>query len=263
MMQHQLFNLTYDGLETEADVETQERAQFAMRRGDPVSKAFAAAPDYDRAEDPTDAAAAAELERDALQESVDPDTIHREAEETLERRRQRSNAPTGLPRGARKSGGGGGGVEITAPAEENALSNEMRPGETSEDVLSRTSLVWQKRFESARLLKERVYVHTDGTEERQAAYRAYREERLKSCFGALLDTSNDKLMSTSMRTSRDWYQALKAQFVLVPTNYANLTYFGNVMAAVATDFEAIANPGQNFQSMLITRITLPKYVRLA
>lgn len=137
-------------------------------------------------------------------------------------------------------------------AKVDEVSNLLGPNETPEDVLKRTSKVWAERYESARLYKEKLE-HLEGTPEFVEEYKKFRSARVKACYEALNSGKFDHLLTRPVTSSRDWYKSLKQQFVLVPNQYSNLTYFGNIVAAVATDFEVIANPGQNMTTMFLIR----------
>lgn len=151
--------------------------------------------------------------------------------------------------GLSDDGDGGGGAE-------EAPSNILDGNKTVEDVLFATSKIWEERMNSAKLFEQQLGGLTCGdNSDYDDAQRNYRTSRVRTCYGAIAGKEFDVRLPNAVRASRDWFAKLPRQFVLVPTLYSNLTYFGNLMVQVANDMEAIANPGQSFETMLLTRVT--------
>lgn len=132
----------------------------------------------------------------------------------------------------------------------NALENNM----TAEEVLCKTSVIWEQRFKSAQEYERKVSNIPYGSADYEERYIRFRTARLTECWAAINDPKNDPRLPNAVRHSRKWFNELKRQFMLMPTRYENLTYFGNVMVQMATDMDAIANPGQNSEIMLLIRI---------
>lgn len=157
-----------------------------------------------------------------------------------------------------------------AEQQEQPISNVLGKNETVEDVLVKTSYVWEQRIESAQLFDRmrNIVIGDDGTrlggtsavnielsENYEKLYSAFRVDRLSKCFPDIWSGEHNARLSTVVISAHGWYKKLENPWPLVPTRYSNLTYFGNMMAHVANDFTVIANPGLNFESMMLTRVT--------
>lgn len=138
------------------------------------------------------------------------------------------------------------------PAE--IISNVLGPNETVEDVLKKTSYIWEQRIESAKLIDQLRNIPIGDDNTYNEKYIEYRESRLKKCFLDIWSGQHHARLPQPVNSGGKWFDTLTA-LPLVPTLYENLTYFGNVMTQIANDFTIIANPGLNFEPMLLTRLT--------
>lgn len=135
------------------------------------------------------------------------------------------------------------------------ISNILEPGKTIDDVLSSTSKFWEMRLQSSAMYETMMARQAVDNSLYPALYRAYRKERIEASYNARADSQYDDRLPDSIKLSRQWYDKQKNQFLLFPTVYQNLTYFGNIITHMANDFTVVANPGQNFETMFLIRIT--------
>jgi len=138
--------------------------------------------------------------------------------------------------------------------DEAALSSLLGPNETAMDVLERTSFTFKHRRESCEYLEKQLAGLAPGTEQYEAKKLAAQITLCKKVYKAFDDGSCDKTMAESFRLSRDWLKEQEEHFPLFRNEYSNLSPFGNMMMQVLTDFEVIANPGQNMEILLLLRI---------
>jgi len=134
------------------------------------------------------------------------------------------------------------------------LSNVLGPNETTDDVLKKTSYIWEQRMESAKLVESIRNVAIGDDSIYNEKYIAFRESRLRKCFPDIWSGQHHARLPQPVNAGHKWFTDI-GQSPMVPTLYENLTYFANMMTQIANDFTIIANPGLNFEAMLLTRIT--------